>query len=114
MDVLEAHALLLDARAEFLEVTKEHVHTLVPTYTHGVQAQRTTLAHFLLAFADTSVGNFCVSSAHARSSIFVIWARRPLSRAVFPFTGSFLRDCSPSMGAIENSYACCARESMRR
>jgi argininosuccinate lyase len=52
LDALSAHALLLDARSAFVELARLHVNTLVPTYTHGVQAQPTTFAHYLLAFAD--------------------------------------------------------------
>jgi len=42
---------LLDARAALLDLAGRHVGTVIPAYTHGVQAQPTTLAHYLLAYA---------------------------------------------------------------
>jgi argininosuccinate lyase len=41
---------LLSARAALLECAERHTETIVPIYTHGVQAQPTTLAHYLLGF----------------------------------------------------------------
>jgi argininosuccinate lyase len=41
---------LLAARASLLEFAERHTETIVPIYTHGVQAQPTTLAHYLLGF----------------------------------------------------------------
>ncbi|HSW19553.1 MAG TPA: lyase family protein, partial [Ramlibacter sp.] len=40
---------LAQARSAILALAQEHVTTIVPAYTHGVQAQPTTLAHYLLA-----------------------------------------------------------------
>ena len=40
---------LAQARAAILSLAHQHVGTVVPAYTHGVQAQPTTLAHYLLA-----------------------------------------------------------------
>ena len=41
---------MLGARAKLLEVAEQHTETIIPAYTHGVQAQPTTFAHYLLAF----------------------------------------------------------------
>lgn len=40
---------LLAARESLLDFAAEHTETIVPIYTHGVQAQPTTLAHYLHA-----------------------------------------------------------------
>ncbi|MBT1118208.1 argininosuccinate lyase [Stutzerimonas nitrititolerans] len=39
-----------DTRAQLLELAKQHVDTLIPAYTNGVQAQPITYAHYLLAY----------------------------------------------------------------
>jgi argininosuccinate lyase len=38
-------------RERLLALAAKHTTTIIPAYTHGVQAQPTTLAHYLLAFA---------------------------------------------------------------
>lgn len=43
---------LIRARQALLAVAEQHRHTIVPAYTHGVQAQPTTLAHYLLGMAS--------------------------------------------------------------
>ncbi len=42
---------LLDARAAAIRLAGEHAATVVPAYTHGVQAQPTTYGHIVLAFS---------------------------------------------------------------
>ena len=49
--LLEVYEGLLAARFALLELAAEHVDTVIPAYTHGVQAQPTSLAHYLLAFS---------------------------------------------------------------
>lgn len=49
--LLDTYEALLGARVELLGVATQHVDTIIPAYTHGVQAQPTTLAHYLLAFS---------------------------------------------------------------
>lgn len=48
---LDVYDALLAARRVVVNVASRHVDTLIPAYTHGVQAQPTTLAHYLLAFS---------------------------------------------------------------
>jgi len=48
--VLELAGALAGVRSDLLGMAAEHVDTVMPGYTHGVQAQPTTLAHFILAF----------------------------------------------------------------
>ena len=47
---LDTFGRLLGVRTALLELADRHVDTVIPAYTHGVQAQPTTLAHYLLAF----------------------------------------------------------------
>jgi argininosuccinate lyase len=42
---------LVTARDKLLTVASRHTETIIPAYTHGVQAQPTTFAHYLLAIA---------------------------------------------------------------
>lgn len=49
-DVLRVAAALSKTRAAVHDVAGRHVDTVMPGFTHAVQAQPTTLAHFLLAF----------------------------------------------------------------
>ncbi|MGZ5137201.1 MAG: lyase family protein [Burkholderiales bacterium] len=42
---------LATARDKLLTVASHHTETIIPAYTHGVQAQPTTFAHYLLALA---------------------------------------------------------------
>jgi argininosuccinate lyase len=50
-DLLGSYEALLAARRALLALAEQHVDTIIPAYTHGVQAQPTTLAHYLLAFS---------------------------------------------------------------
>lgn len=49
--VLREIEALVGAREKLLEVAARHTETIIPAYTHGVQAQPTTFAHYLLALA---------------------------------------------------------------
>jgi argininosuccinate lyase len=42
---------LVTGREKLLALAERHKETIIPAYTHGVQAQPTTFAHYLLAFA---------------------------------------------------------------
>jgi argininosuccinate lyase len=46
--LLDESEALARARGALLDVAQQHVDTIIPAYTHGVQAQPTTLAHYLL------------------------------------------------------------------
>jgi argininosuccinate lyase len=48
--LLQTMAALIAARESLLKRAEEHVETIIPAYTHGVQAQPTTFAHYLLAY----------------------------------------------------------------
>ena len=49
-DLLGLLSLLAETRESMVELAEDHVDTVIPGYTHAVQAQPTTLAHYLSAF----------------------------------------------------------------
>jgi len=49
--LLKELGALIAAREALLAVASRHTETIIPAYTHGVQAQPTTFAHYLLALA---------------------------------------------------------------
>jgi argininosuccinate lyase len=50
--LLELLDVVIDFRESFLEVSGEHLETVMPAYTHTQPAQPTTLGHYLLAVHD--------------------------------------------------------------
>jgi len=52
LDVFES---LGAARQQLLALAAQHQQTIIPAYTHGVQAQPTSLAHYLLALREARV-----------------------------------------------------------
>ena len=48
---LQVYAAQLDARRSLLELADKYAETVIPAYTHGVQAQPTSAGHYLGAFA---------------------------------------------------------------
>jgi argininosuccinate lyase len=52
-ELLDYAEALVGLRAQLLDMAAQHAETFVPAYTNGVQAQPISLAHYLLAFADS-------------------------------------------------------------
>lgn len=52
-ELLDYADALNQLRSQLQEMAGQHTETFIPAYTNGVQAQPTTLAHYLLAFADS-------------------------------------------------------------
>jgi argininosuccinate lyase len=84
--VLEACDALAEARRAMLALAEQHKRTIVPAYTHGVQAQPTTLAHYMLGMA----GALARSSARLRAA-FARVNQGPLGAAALT-TSSFALD----------------------
>jgi argininosuccinate lyase len=77
---------LIAARDELLRVAGDHMDTIIPAYTHGVQAQPTTFAHYLLAIAAAFARQVeRMQQAYARIN------RNPLGAAALA-TSSFALD----------------------
>jgi len=95
---------IASVRAVVLKLAGENIDTVMPGFTHAVQAQPTTLAHFLLAF-DSALGRDSqrLREAYARIN------RSPLGSAAFNTSGFPLdRDRLAELlgfdGIVENSY----------
>ena len=99
----EIDALII-CRDKLLALADKHTETIIPAYTHGVQAQPTTLAHYLLAFASALARETQrLEQAYARIN------QNPLGAAALA-TSSFKLDRARTAvllgfdGVIENAY----------
>jgi argininosuccinate lyase len=95
---------LVAARGKVLAVAGRHIETIIPAYTHGVQAQPTTFAHYLHALA-AALGRQVerMRQAYARVN------RNPLGAAAlatssFPLDRSRLAALLGFEGLVENAY----------
>lgn len=95
---------LIQARQALLALAAQHRHTIVPAYTHGVQAQPTTLAHYLLGMA----GALARSTSRLRAAYGHV-NQGPLGSAALT-TSSFALDRHRLAsllgfdGLVENAY----------
>ncbi len=102
--LIETYESLLAPRDALLGLAERHTATVIPGYTHGVQAQPTTLAHHLLAFAaalDRDAER--LEEAYARVN------RSPLGAAAlatsgFPVDRERLAALLGFDGVVENAY----------
>jgi argininosuccinate lyase len=95
---------LLGARAALLDLAGRHVETVIPAYTHGVQAQPTTLAHYLLAF-DAALGR----DAQRLRELYPRLNRSPLGAAALGTSGFAIDRVRLAAllgfdGPVENAY----------
>ncbi len=95
---------MIAARGKLLDLASKHVDTVLAGYTHAVQAQPTTLAHYLLAFASAlERDDQRLREAYARIN------QSPLGSAAFATSGFALdRDRLAELlgfqGIVENAY----------
>jgi argininosuccinate lyase len=101
---LEEFEALVCAREKLLTLADRHTDTIIPAYTHGVQAQPTTFAHYLLAHAS-ALGRQSerMQQAYARVN------RNPLGAAAlatssFPLDRKRLAALLGFDGLVENAY----------
>ena len=101
LNVLDA---LVIAREKLLDLASSHTETIIPAYTHGVQAQPTTFAHYLLALA-AALGRQIerMQQTYARVN------RNPLGAAAlatssFPLERDRLTVLLGFEGLVENAY----------
>ena len=95
---------LVTARDKLLAVAGRHTETIIPAYTHGVQAQPTTFAHYLLALA-AALGRQTERMREAYGRI----NRNPLGAAAlatssFPLDRERLAVLLGFEGLVENAY----------
>ena len=103
--VLDVLSALDDLRAPVLGLAAEHATTIVPAYTHGVQAQPTTFGHYMLG----------VEQAFGRSTTRLVVGyarvnRSPLGAGAvttsrFPIDRELVARLLGFSGISENSYA---------
>ena len=102
--LLELHERLGELSEALLGVAEEHLHTVMPGYTHGQQAQPTTLAHYLSAVLSG------VERSRARLRMcYRETNRSPLGAAAFTTSGFYidrelLADLLGFEGVVRNSY----------
>ena len=102
--LLDSYEALLAARYALLDLAAAHVGTIIPAYTHGVQAQPTTLAHYLLAFSAAFERD-----AQRLQEVYARLNRSPLGAAAlgtsgFPIDRERLAELLGFGGLVENSY----------
>jgi len=95
---------LMAARDALLTNAAKHTKTIIPAYTHGVQAQPTTYAHYLLALASMLARQTArLFDAYGRIN------RNPLGSAAlatssFPLDRGHLSSLLGFEGLLENAY----------
>lgn len=102
--VLKFLQRIIDTRARLNQLAAAHVNTIIPAYTNGVQAQPTTLVHYLLAF-DAALGRDAerLRQAYARLNLSPLGAAA-LGTSSFPVNRPRLAELLGFDGVVENSY----------
>ena len=102
--LLDSYDALLAARYSLLDLAAAHVDTVVPAYTHGVQAQPTTFAHYLLAFSAAFERDAeRLQQAYLRLNLSPMGAAA-LGTSGFPVNRERLAELLGFDGLVENSY----------
>jgi argininosuccinate lyase len=102
--LIESVAALVAAREKLLALASRHTDTIIPAYTHGVQAQPTTFAHYLLALA-AAMGRQVerLQQVHARVNRSSLGAAA-LATSSFPLDRARLAVLLGFEGVVENAY----------
>jgi argininosuccinate lyase len=97
-------AAMIESKARLLAVAGNNLDTIVPAYTNGVQAQPTTYAHYLLAFASVFGRDSArLKEAYARLNMSPLGAGA-LGTSSFPVNRQRLAELLGFDGVVENSY----------
>ncbi|OZI37403.1 hypothetical protein CAL29_03030 [Bordetella genomosp. 10] len=103
-DLLGYHQAIGRTRSRLAELAARHRDTLIPAYTHGVQAQPTTLAHYLLAFSS-ALGRQMARLADAWKRVnLCTLGTAALSTSSFPIDRRRLTALLGFDGMVENAY----------
>ena len=102
--LLDLHERVGALSQALLSLARRHLLTVMPGYTHGQQAQPTTLAHYLAAVLSNVERSRRRMEAH-----FALVNRSPLGAAAFTTSGFFvdrrlLADLLGFDGVVRNSY----------
>jgi argininosuccinate lyase len=96
-------ALIAD-REKLLKRAEEHIETIIPAYTHGVQAQPTTFAHYLLAFESALArATERLQEAYKRVNKCPL-GTAALATSSFPLDRHRLAELLGFAGLVENAY----------
>jgi argininosuccinate lyase len=96
-------ALIAD-REKLLKRAEEHIETIIPAYTHGVQAQPTTFAHYLLAFESALArATERLQQAYTRVNQCPL-GTAALATSSFPLDRHRLAELLGFEGLVENAY----------
>ncbi len=99
----ETEALIV-AREKLLKVAAQHKETIIPAYTHGVQAQPTTFAHYLLALTAMLTRQTArLLQAYERVNQNPLGAAA-LATSSFPLDRQHLGVLLGFQGLVENAY----------
>lgn len=102
--LLQVMDALIALRQSLLKRAEEHVETIIPAYTHGVQAQPTTFAHYLLAFESTLArATERLQQAYVRVNKCPLGAAA-LATSSFPLDRKRLAELLGFDGLVENAY----------
>ncbi len=102
--LLDLAAALDDARASLLAVAEREAATVIPAYTNGVQAQPTTLGHYLLGYAEAMArGSDRLHEAWARTNLSPLGAAA-LGTSSFPVDRERLAALLGFDAPVVNSY----------
>ena len=95
---------MIAARGKLIELASKHINTVLPGYTNGVQAQPTTLAHYLLAFASVfERDDERLRQAHARINKSTLGSAA-FATSGFPLDRDRVAELLGFQGIVENSY----------
>ena len=102
--LLKEYEALVTARGKLLAVAGRHTETIIPAYTHGVQAQPTTFAHYLHAFT-AALGRQAgrLQQAYGRINRSPLGAAA-LATSSFPLDRARLAVLLGFEGLVENAY----------
>lgn len=102
--LLREYEALLAAREKLFAIAGQHTQTIIPAYTHGVQAQPTTFAHYLLAW-ESVLARICerLQQVYQRINLSPLGAAA-LATSSFPIDRRRLADLLGFDGLVENSY----------
>jgi len=102
--LLQVMQALIAACESLLKRAEEHVETIIPAYTHGVQAQPTTFAHYLLAFEGALArATERLQQAYERVNKCPLGAAA-LTTSSFPLDRNRLAELLGFDGLVENAY----------
>ncbi len=102
--ILKTTEALIAAREKLLKRAEEHIETIIPAYTHGVQAQPTTFAHYLLAFESALArATERLQQAYVRVNKCPLGAAA-LATSSFPLDRNRLAELLGFDGLVENAY----------